>query len=60
MVHIVYDAADEALEGSLWQEVIKGLLVLFDLTESEGASLVSPLFDATVGGGRLLDGLALN
>ena len=51
---ILGDLADEALEGDLADEQIGGLLILADLTESDGTGPVAVgLLDATGGGGGL-------
>tara|TARA_B110001452_G_C15066593_1_gene372284 strand:- start:266 stop:649 length:384 start_codon:yes stop_codon:yes gene_type:complete len=60
-VHVIFrsadvlrDLADEALEGELADEELGGLLVLADLTESDGTGPVAVgLLDATGGGGGL-------
>ena len=64
MVHVHSDASDESLEGRSWQQHIDRLLVAFDLSESDGARLVSHLalldfLHAASSGGVLLDGLGL-
>lgn len=61
VVHVHSDTSDQSLEASSGQEHIGALLVALDLPESDGAGLeahLSPLFDATVGRGVLLDHLA--
>ena len=61
MVHVHSDTSDQSLEASSGQEHIGGLLVALDLPKGDRARLeahLSPLFDATVGRGVLLDHLA--
>ena len=53
-LEVLGDLADEALEGELADEELGGLLVLADLTESDGTGPVAVgLLDATGGGGGL-------
>ena len=53
-LEVLGDLADEALEGELADEELGGLLVLADLTESDGTGPVTVgLLDATGGGGGL-------
>ena len=61
VVHVHSDTSDQSLEASSGQEHIGGLLVALDLPKGDRARLeahLSPLFDATVGRGVLLDHLA--
>merc|ERR1719409_1736476 len=53
-LEVLGDLADEALEGELADEELGGLLVLADLTESDGTGPVAVGFlDAAGRGGRL-------
>ena len=57
-LEVLGDLTDEALEGGLADEEVGGLLVLADLTESDGTGAVTVgLLDATGGGGGLASGL---
>ena len=57
-LEVLGDLADEALEGELPDEELGGLLVLADLTESDGSGAVPVgLLDTSSGRGGLAGGL---
>ena len=55
---VLGDLTDQTLEGQLADQQLRGLLVLTDLTQSDGSgSIPVGLLDTTGGGGRLAGGL---
>ncbi len=57
-LEVLGDRADEALEGGLADEELRGLLVFTDLTEGDGSGTVAVgLLDASGGGGGLTSSL---
>ena len=60
MVQVGDDGADKSLEGSAWNEVVKGFLISLDFAESNGSRSHSGLlsvFHSTGSRSRFLDGL---
>ena len=52
-LEVTRNLADEALERSLLEEKVRGLLVAADLAQGDGARAVAVLLGATLGRGRL-------